>query len=314
MMFTTIGALQTNAQPMPTSGLMVFNFPTYTSIHACEKVDDTISVVECIDFLNDMMTIAQNSNDPDHQGIIDKMGDFGAHPLLLGSASVLSCNGDNCHALQAVRGGPPEVDMQPPVVHIDGTRLVYPKTGSFNGHQLVIATSGQTWKSGIITDFWVHDFLTVHFDEHTPGQLIVTRDWQKILGDADNYDFITNRIDIFALFWLGFMAVIVLLTPLISLSGRWPLRMQGLSILVQAIGLILTLPLMGFAASLVNHEVAMLILPLSIYLGSAWTDRWLLNRLSHQDHPANSDAWRLIVLTKLAIVAILLIGWALLET
>ena len=299
---------------MPVSGLMEFTFPAYTSIHDCEEIDDTMSPSECIGFLNDMMTIAQDRHNPDHQSIVANMGSFGTHPLLLGAVSVLSCSGDNCHALKPVRGGSPEGDWQPPKIRVENTRLVYPKTGSFDGHQLVISMAEQTWKSGIIKDFWVHDFLTVRFDEYTPGQLIVTRDWQQILGDAGNYDFITNRIYIFALFWLGFMVAIVLLTPLISLSKRWPLRMQGLSILAQAIGLMLALPLMGFAASLVDHEAAMLTWAILIYLGSAWADRWIFNHLSHQGHLANSDAWRLIVFTKLAIVALLLTGWWLLET
>ncbi len=167
----------------------------------------------------------------------------------------------------------------------------------------------QTWKSSSIKDFWRHEYLTVHFDKHAPGQLIVTRDWKQTLTDAGNYDFVTSRIYIFALFWLGFMLAVVVLTGLISLPGRWPLRMQGQSILAQAIVLIPTLALMGFAASLVTHEDIMLTLAILIYLGSAWPDRWIFNRFSRQTY---SNAWRLIMFTKLAIIALLLAGWWLL--
>ena len=314
LLFMTSGALQTQARPMPVNGLMEFTFPSYTSIHNCERIDDAMSPAECIDFLKVMVDIAQDSSDPDHQNVVANMGSFGAHPLLLGKVSVLSCSGDNCHALKPVRGGPPEGDWQPPNIRVENTQLIYPKTGSYDGHQLMLSTADRTWKSDIIKDFWSHEFLTVRFDEHIPGQLIVQRDWQQTLTDSGNYDFILNATLGFALFWLGFMIAIVVLTPLISLPGRWPLRMQGLSILAQAIGLILALPLMGLIAPLVDHDTAMLSLAIPIYLGSAWTDRWLFNRLSHQVHQANSRAWRLIVFTKLAIVAIFLMGWVLLET
>jgi len=306
ILFAATGAA--HAQTMPVSGLMTFTVPGYTSIHSCDDIDDGLSPAECIDFLKMMMDLANDSNDPDHQGIIDKMGRFGAHPLLLGSASVLSCRGNNCRALEPVRGGPPEGDLQPPHIRImDGARLVYPKTGSFDGHQFIITTANGTWKSDIIKDAWDYEYLTVQFSQNTPGQLVIKRDWNQTLTKTQNYDFITGYIYMFVWIWGVLMLATVVLTPLISLflPGQWPLRLQALAILTQAITLIAAVLLMIFSAAFMTltHVLAMVvIIP---YLATILADRWILNRLTRH---AYSHAWHLIAFTKITIITLLLIG------
>jgi len=306
LLFAATGAA--HAQPMPVSGFMTFTFPGYTSIHNCDDIDDGLSPAECIDFLKMIMTLANDSKDPGHQDIIDKMGRFGAHPLLLGSASVLSCRGNNCRALEPVRGGPPEGDLQPPHIRImDGARLIYPKTGSFDGHQLIITTAKGTWKSDIIKDAWDHEYLTAQFSKNRPGQLAIKRDWKQTLTNTHNYDFITGYLYLFAWIWGVLMLATVVFTPLVSLilPGQCSWRLQAFAILTQAITLVVAVFLMLFAASLMTQTHVLAMVVVIPYLAAIFADRWILNHLTRH---AYSHAWHVIAFTKITIIVLLLIG------